>query len=422
MGIFQRIYYLFAPYTDYRERRVGRFFKGLTEHSNQLQTRTRLGELMQHNIAVINLWSEYRYKGYRYLRKSARKQLYINLQLIAEDFDKFHVENHRSEEIVTAHIHTIAPHAHVNHERAVLLQSLMDYFSPSRGVYEYRVSSSFGRLLRNPASETLVGDCNQIVTLYIYLYSRYFDIRDLQVRQLPEHVALHYGGIDIEATNGTFANYDGKDGAKLMPIEEIVSINLLDVTDSYLSKHEVAAEDFLQSSRFAYILSHERDIVTNNLNAAYATLINSLMSRNNYSEALKFAKDSRNIELLAVVGHNGAIHAMSQNNFAAARRFASHSLKKEELIRSSYQAEGAYHYNAGRYRDAITAYEHYGDQALVRQCYEGLFFEQQGKLGPNMTTETIKKYSSVIKKMQTYAKKSGNRGLIEHANSLNKHL
>lgn len=420
MDFIRAVFYFFSPYTDARERAVGRFFKGLTEHSSQSRTRAALGELLQRNIAVINLWTEYRYKGYRYLRKSKRKKLYTNLELIANDFDQFYLSRTQPVELILSHIHRLTPHVAVDPQKLLLLQALMDYFSPTRGTYEYRESSSFGRLLRNPSHEKLVGDCNQIVTLYIYLYSRYHDVRDLRLRLLPGHVALHYEGIDIEATTGRFADYHTQKDSKLLPIEEIASVNLLDTTDSYLLTHEVSPENFLQASRFAFILSHDRDIVTHNLDAAYGMLINSLMKRNSYRQALKFATASRDMTWLGVVGHNGAVYEMQHHNFAAARRFARHAPKREQLIRDSWQSEGTYHYQAHRYHEAIAAFKHINNQPLVRQCYEALFFEEQRKLGSHLTTESIKKYASVIKQMYEYAKKSGNKKLIEYAESLSK--
>lgn len=422
MDFISKIFYFFTSYTDAKERAVGLFFKGLTEHSNQMRTRERLSGLLQRDIAVINLWSEYRYKGYRYLRKSERKKLYQNLQLITEDFDRFYKDNMLTNETVLSHVHDIAPHAIVEAQKAVLFQVVMSYLSPRRGVYEYRESSSFGRLLRDPSKEKLVGDCNQIVTLYIYLYSRYYTISDLKVRLLPGHIALHYAGVDIEATNGTFVNYDDREGNEVLPIEEIVSVNLLDTTDSYLSTHEVAAEDFLQSSRFAFILSHSRDIVTRNLNAAYSTLINSLMKRHSYSQALKVALASRDMTLLNIVGNNGALYEMQEKNYAAARRFAQHAPKRDDLIRTSWQAEGAHHYQLHHYHEAIKAFNQIGDQENVKRSYEALFFQEQDKLGSNITSESIKKYASVVKRMQAYAKKSGNRKLIEYTDGLTKYV
>ena len=422
MDFVRRVFYFFSKYTDTNERSVGLFFKGLTEHSNQSHVRHQLYELMQRDIAVINLWSEYSFKGYKYLRKSHRKELYENLDLIATDFEAYRTSQDLEPGSVIERIKYAAPDAHPEHGRALLLQQIMNYLSPSRGVYEYKESSSFGRLLRDPAAEHLIGDCNQIVTLYIYLYSRYHDVRDLKIRLLPEHVALHYNGVDIEATNGTFANYSDREGQELMPIEEIVSVNLLDTTDSYLATHEVRAEDFLQSSRFAFILSHHRDIVKHNLDVAYTRLINILMGKHNYSQALTIAKASKNVELLGIVGHNGAVYSMQHHHYAAARRYAAHSLKRDELIKTSYHNEGIHHYQAHRYNDAIKAFEKLGDTSLVRKCYEALFFVEQDKLGKNLTSESIKAHSGTIKRMHNYAKKSGNKSLVDSVQSMQKYL
>lgn len=422
MGIVQTLYYQLSQYTDAPERRIGLFFKGLSEKNSVVAARSQLLDLMQHDLAAINLWTEYKYKGYNYLRKSTRKKLYANLELIAADFDVYYQANRMDGAEVAQHIHTIAPHAHIEFQRAQLLRALTDYFSLTRGLYEYRESSSFSRLLRNPSEEKLIGDCNQIVTLYAHLYAKYFNINDLKVRLLPNHVALHYGGVDIEATNGTFANYDDTKDAELMPIEELVTVNLLDTTDSYLETHEVAPEDFLQSSRLAYMLSHSREIVARNLEAAYGSIINSLMSRNNFSQALKFAKQSSNIELLAVVGNNGALYHMNKHEFAAARKYAQYALHRNELIQDSYRAEGVYHYNQQHFHEAIKAFKECGDQDSVRKCYAALFFDEQSALPKQLTSDNIKQYSKVIRRMQGYAKKSGNKELILHVDSLRKYL
>jgi hypothetical protein len=404
-----RIFYFFTPYTDAREQSVGRFFRGLNERGNKKRVRRNLLKLSQKNLAAINLWTEYRYKGYEYLNKSQRRKLYDNIQLIAADFDAYYQQNARA--TTTA-----------DDERIRLISALMGYFSPRRGVFQYRESSSFGRLLRDPSKEKLVGDCNQIVTLYIYLYSRYFDIRDLQLRVLPGHVALHYSGQDIETTNGTFMDYSKRKGNMLLPVEEIVSINLLDITDSYLATHEIAPGDLLQASRLAFVLSHDRDLVASNLEAAYSRMVNSLMANDDYTHALAFAKASRSSELIGIVGHNGAVFELERHHYAAARRFAKHAPKKDELTRNSWQSEGFEHYQAHHYHDAIKAFKHTGDKNLVRRCYEALYFEEQTKLGPHLTADTIRSHRRAIGRMRTYAKKSGNKQLTKHADSLRKYL
>lgn len=422
MSTLKTLRFALTPYTDAHERRVGKFFDGLREHSSRIEVRHQLMKLLQSNIALINLWTEYRYKGYVYLKKSERKKLYRNLVLIAEDFEAYRSAHETNAQQLQTHVAEVAEGARPEISRLSLLAAMMSYLSPGGGRYEYRASSSFGRLLRNPTLETLVGDCNQIVTLYIYLYSRYHDVGELKIRLLPEHVALHFQGVDIEATTGRFANYRDKKGASLQPIEEIVSVNLLDISDEHFAKHTVPAKEFLQASRFAYILSHDREIVTRNLEAAYIKLVNTALGRNDYGSALTMAKQSRDVQLLSVVGHNGALYYMKQHEFAKSRQFAEHALKRADLLRDSYQAEGVYLYEKQQYHAAIKAFERHGDRQLVARCYEALFFEEQRKLSGATTVDQLQAHKSTIRRMSDYAKKSGNKQLIEHASSLKKYI
>jgi len=421
MELINKIFYFFTPYLDAREKAVEVFFKSITERSDRSHTRSRLSTLMQRDVAMISLWAEYRYKGYRYLSKAERKRLHTNLRLIVEDFGHFYTQKVQTVDLST-YTDSLSTDTANDPNKAMLIRAIMEYFSPQRGAYEYRDSSSFGRLLANPAQDKLVGDCNQIVTLYLYMYSRYYKIQDLQLRILPEHVALHYNGIDIETTSGELADYSEQEGSLLLPVEEIVSINLLDTTDSYLSTHEIAAEDFLQASRFAFILSHEREVVAQNLQTAYTSLINLLMKRNDYNQALKVATTSQDQSLINIVGHNGAIYEIDRHNYAAARRFSQHASKHDELVHFSWQSEGTYQYQHHHYLNAIKAFEHINDESSIRQCYEALFVEEQEKLSSNLTTESIKQYAGTIKNMRAYARKSGNKSLIEYVDGLHKHL
>lgn len=422
MSKLKKLRYALSSFVNEDEHNVGRFFRGLNEHHSRIEVQHRLMKLLQADIAVINLWTEYRYKGYVYLKKSQRHKLYKNLQLIAQDFERYRAEHEITNEQLLEQIANMGIAARPEVARAKLLMAMMAYFAPTRGAYEYLASSSFGRLLRDPAQEKLVGDCNQIVTLYIYLYSRYFDLSDLSIRLFPEHVALHFQGIDIEATTGSFANYTGKKDAQLLPIEEIVSVNLLDTTDEHFAKYEVAPKEFLQASRFAYILSHDREIVTRNLEVAYNKLVSAAMQRKDYRAALKLAKQSRDTTLISIVGQNGAIYYMENHEFAKSRQFAEYALKRADLVRDSYRAEGMYHYDAHRYHEAVKAFSTYGDSNLIAHCFEALFFAEQNKLGKNLTTETIKHHSSTVRNMHEYAKKSQNKKLIEYVDSLKKYL
>lgn len=422
MNIARRIYYFFSQYANKDERVVALFFAKLHEKSNHLKITKELNNLLQNNVAILNLWSESKYKGYRYLTKNTRKLLYHNLTLIEENFKSFHQANILDNEELSKLIKSINPDTSLDLDRHHLLNNITRYFSPSRNLYVYQKSSSFGKLLRNPKTEPLVGDCNQIVTLYIYIYSRYFSVSDLKLRILPEHVALHLNGIDIEATAGKFENYSNHEKSKLLPVEEIVSINLLDVTDAYLKTHPLDPKDMLQASRLAYIISHNKDIVTNNLEASYGQIINSLTKKQAFQQALLFAKQSQNKQYLEVVSHNGAIYYQKNNKFKEARQLAEHSSKKEELIKFIYESEGTYFFNSKKYQNAIIAFKKSNNQKAVSSCYEALFIEEQSKLEGITTTEKLKAHKDTLNRMEIYAKKSGNTKLVTYANDFKKAL
>ena len=80
MNIFQKNYYGLSRYTDPAEKRVGRFFGRVNEKDSATRIEKKLLGLLQNDIAVINLWIEHRYKGYDYLKKRTRRQLYSNLK------------------------------------------------------------------------------------------------------------------------------------------------------------------------------------------------------------------------------------------------------------------------------------------------------------------------------------------------------
>jgi tetratricopeptide (TPR) repeat protein len=306
-------------------------------------------------------------------------------------------------------------------QKLIYLKAIMDYLNPSSGRYIYRESSTFGALLKDPTKEKLVGDCNQIVTLYIYLYSRKYDVLDLQLKTYPGHVALHFYGTDIEATNGQFAKYK-KEGQTILPIEEIVSLNMLDVTDKYYKTHKVSAEALLEASRVAYVLSSQREIVEKNLVTAYNNAVVEMLNSSSYKKALEFAQASGDEKLVRTVGHNGAIYYMKENEFKKAIKYAEYSSDASKLKHAIYQNEGAYYFNKGDYFSAIKGFENAGDNDAVKTCYGALFNKEQKKLGKIKTTEDLKANSKIIYNMDNYAKKSGNQSLINYVSDMKKYL
>lgn len=425
MNLVQNFFYLFSHYADPTERMVGKFFLRLNEKNINYDSFDKLIELTQNNLVMVSLWNERNFKGYEYLTKAKRKELYGNVDFILSDFDIF-LSNDLgfNVDVVLKKISKLGVDTSKikeNKEKLKYLDQIMRYLSPSAGRYAYRPSSTFGELLKDPSKDVIQGDCNQIVTLYIYLYSKKFSVKDLQLKTRPGHVMLHYSGVDIEATNGKFVNYQ-KDDQKILPIQEIISINLLDVTDSYFKTHKIPPESFLQSARLAYLVSGEKEIINNNMYAAYNNVINEKMSKNDYRAALKFAKQSNKQQLINIVGYNGAAYYLNNEKFAEARKFASYSANEKEFMKKINYSQAINLYNKNDYRSAMRIFKNINESDMVKKCYEGLFVLEQKNLGKIQTTDDMKQNRSTIHRLQDYAKKSGNQKLIDHALKLSKYL
>lgn len=424
MNNLQKAFYFFSRYTDPVERSVAKFFAGVSESDSPDKLARRLIDLAQNHLAVVNLLTERQYKGYDYLSKSTRRDLYENLEAIKQDFLRF-AENDKpdinkllgdikSKGVDTSALSTRKP-------QLLHMASVMNYLSPKNGRYVYRASSSFGRLLRDPQYDKLEGDCNQIVTLYIVLFGLKFDVSDLKLTIYPGHVALHYCGIDIEATNATFVRYQ-KPGQQTAPLHEIVSVNLLDTTDINFSKSAVNPEVFLQAARLAYVVSSNRQLVKKNLEIAYQNTVAHLVSQDNYEQALKYARTSKDHELIESVAQRGAAYLIKHTDFSGARRMAGYSSRRIDLIDSADRAEAAHLYNLKQYQAAAKIYSRVSDVVMLANCYRALYLVEQSKLKGVKTASDLKNHAGVVRNLERYAKKSGDTALIKHAKSLSKHL
>jgi hypothetical protein len=258
---------------------------------------------MKKDLIVLNIWMERKYKGYRYLKKSVRRRMYRDSKMILQRLEY---------EISLRGLKNASSVLGKSDEKLDFLFSIMDFLKPGK-YYKYIKTASFGKLLRNPLKQTLEGDCNQIVTLYIYLYSSRFPVSDLQIKLLPEHVCLHYKGVDIEATNGTFQNYKKFD--YLLPVTEIISTNLLDLADFREETVEIKPRVFLKASELAYAVSSLKDIVAKNLKVAYKNLAISEMNRGAFNSALFYAEKLNDSEFLRSVKRNFAVSLYKKSDF-----------------------------------------------------------------------------------------------------------
>lgn len=424
MTIFKKLYYFFSVYSHKAEKDLAKFFNRLDENQSPISIADRLIKLIQQDIVILNVFLEWRYKGYKYLNKKTRKILCQNAILIKQDFERYCQQSSLDYHHIFSQLDQLGikyDKVAIKKDELVYLKNIMDYLSPNNGLYVYQATSTFGNLLKNPANEKLSADCNQIVTLYIYLYSQRYNVTDLKLLSLPKHVAIDFCGLGIEATSGSFIAKSIND-KKILPVQEIVSINLLDISDSNFKTYKITPELILQSSRMAYIISSNRDIVVNNLSSAYKKITQSLIDKNDYHKALDYAKRSRDQELISYTGHNAAVYYMDKNNFKLAKKFANYYLEKQKLLTTIYHNQGIYCLNHKKYLEAIKAFSQIRRDDLVRKCYVGLFHQEQSKLGSKFTSETIRQNKAVIANMKSYAKKSGDSTLIDYVRKLEKYL
>ncbi|PJC36919.1 hypothetical protein CO046_03080 [Candidatus Peregrinibacteria bacterium CG_4_9_14_0_2_um_filter_53_11] len=290
------LYALFTPYVSPFERRVDRFFLWVNSSRSRGEVERRMRELMSEDMITFSVWVEKRFKNYHYLTKRHRRQMYRNAEAIKVQFKAFAQSQLVSgkaleEELARARV-AVAPTRLPELQHLV---SIMRYLDP-RSRFRYEESRSFGKLLADPNSARLVGDCNQIVTLYAALFSLKFPLRELQIKLLPKHVCLHLDGVDIEATNATFQNYTEYE--YIAPLTEIVATNLLDVNDPDELVMSVEPEVFVKGAQLAFALSQKREVVEHNIRVAYHNLALAALKSRNFTRAYFYADKIRDPKLL----------------------------------------------------------------------------------------------------------------------------
>lgn len=330
---------LFSKYVNSFERRVDKFFRNVKSTDSIVDIREGLLELMQENLIAVNVWLEKRFKGYKYLTKSVRRKMYEDTGKMVKKFEEF----------------VATDPAKLSSLKAVLAEKglgcstgdlgklrylfqIMHFFRPGQ-YYKYIRTASFGKLLRDPDERSLEGDCNQIVTLYAYFYSLKYPLKDLQIKLLPEHVCLHFRGIDIEATNGTFQKYKELD---VLPITEIISTNLLDLTDFREDVQEIDAREMVKSAQLAYAISSLKTLVAKNLNIAYQNLAIAAMNANDFETAVFYFEKAGDRSNMRIAKRNAAIYYLKNKNYSKAKYYAE---RDRELLGQIEHAEYVVEYN-----------------------------------------------------------------------------
>jgi tetratricopeptide (TPR) repeat protein len=283
------------------------------------------------------------------------------------------------------------------------LAAIMAYLKPG-GRYEYQTSANFGKLLKNPLQEKLIGDCNQIVTLYAFLYSLKFPLSDLQIKILPGHVCLHFQGIDIEATNASFQHYADK--GEILPITELLSTNLLDINDAEARTATIDPRTMLKRAQLAYHLSSFRDIVTRNLNASYQQLIASLLQQKKYASAVFYAEKLADPEWIKKVYRHATSDALARSDFSQAETYINRSGDGEmrEILQHN---QGIYYYKKGQFEKALFYFQKEGNADMVKACYQRQYSELAKRVQSVKTLAEAKRYHSTYQKMLALARNGG---------------
>ncbi len=283
------------------------------------------------------------------------------------------------------------------------MSAIMEFLKPG-GRYQYIKTASFARLLRDPQSTVLEGDCNQIVTLYAYLYSRQHPITDLQIKILPEHVCLHLQGVDIEATNGTFQRY--AEHTVIAPITELLAVNLLDISDFREMTAEISEKSILESAKLAYVLSSNRALVERNLVIAYHNLAIAMVNQKNFQSALFYAKRANNKQVLEYVHNTAAQSYVQQKNFSKAQYHAN-QLGNKSMQQYVDISEGMNHLVNKRYDKARFKFQKYGDSSRIKIAYQQEYNDLVKTTQSYKTLEQMKKHKSTYRKILQLSNKAG---------------
>ena len=402
MKFLKWLFGLFSPYVDPFERKVDKFFRNIKSTSASHEVKKGLLALMQENLIVTNVWMERKYKGYRYLDKSTRRKMYQDVKAMVAGLE---MEPVVSEAVLVEMMGEQPLPAYK--ERLLYLVRIMNFLRPGK-YYHYIKTASFGKLLRDPTKEKLEGDCNQIVTLYIYLYSLKYDLADLEIKLLPEHVCLHFKNIDIEATNATFAHYTEE--SEVLPVTEIISTNLLDLADFREDLQSLSPREVVKSSQLAYSISSLKPLVAKNLNIAYLNLALAALKGNDFETAIFYYSKTDDREALKNVYHHAAVYYMNANNFSKARYFAGQS-GDNELNRAVKHNEGIYYYKNGSIDKALGVFKGLGDNEMVRACYAKQYNDFVKQVSAVRTLDDVKRHKSVYQKMLTLAQAMGDENL-----------
>jgi len=402
-AILKYIFDLFSPYVNKTEKRVDKFFRKINEKNNKSKIIQTLLSLMQEDLVILNLYLEKKYKGYKYLNKKNRKILYENKEFLKAKFlnfkNKFDLDKNKE-----------------NYKIEYL--EIVNKFFKTQVNYKYEEARNFGELFKD--KQNIIGDCNQIVTLYIYLYSLENNIKDLSLRLFEDHVRLYLNGFDLECTQNVFCTFENQK-SKIVNAYEIISINLLDVSDKNIKKFNISPKSLLEGSRIAFLLSSDKEITKNNLEIAYSNLAINFSKKHLYSKAFEFAKNSKNEKIINNILLSAVQFYLNKENFFKAKKYA--SLKKDYNLKNKIiKNEAGFYFKKNNLNKALNLFKSINDEEGIKACNGKIFLNLQNQFKNIKTLKDLKNKKHTLSKMLRLAKKASNENMIKYCKNLLKQI
>lgn len=433
LGFLRTLFGFFSPYADARERRVGIFLKRLDSGSSRWDAAATLRKIISRDLLRLTILLEWKLKGYRKLAsKSYRRNLYANADTIAQKFTEWFL-GHQKE------LSAQRPGAD---DRELWIRGIMTWLAPENGIFQYEAGAAFERALRDPSREKIVADCNQISTLYTWLWSLRFPVTELDAKFPPNHACLRILNRDIECTAGKFTDYSN---VPTSPIEELCAVNVLDVSDSKLRIHRPSPLQMERAATFAFLFSSRQEITENNLRIAWKKLAHQALQEKDWQAAWDWFGKLNDQPARQETAHLAALALASAGKFSRAEEWAAHSGLPEvrkavlraralaayyaknwtearkwyeragepESIKIVFHAQATEAYHSQKWAEARKWYERAQESELVKNVWLAEYSQLQEKVKNCRTDAQWKAVLPFVRRMRECAREGGNRAAQE---------
>ena len=386
--LLKTFFALFSPYACKQEKQLYRVI------SKKNINKARLLELMQENVVVVSLFLEKYSRGYKNLRKFKRQKAYKNLERLKTLF----LEEAKLQKCNT------------KDQLAVL--KMIKYFLHDQKRYVYKESTFLGGLLVDSNKQKLVGDCNQIVTLYVYFFSLFFDIEDLKIKMPTGHVLLSWNSLDIETTTGAMSSASKQ---KHYEILELLAVNLLDISDENQQTHALKAKAMLKMAKLAYSISSNKQIVVKNLRAAQHNLALEYLTKYKFKAALAIWTQLADSKHIAICRTKAVSYYVDNHKFAKALKFSN---RDKQLVVYTEKKQIQYLISKSRLKKALKIAEAGLYIDLKQFILTKMFNELAAQLPSRLDSQSVADHKGTIKQMLRLALQMHDSKLTQHCKKL----